>query len=111
MTSSKNLQVENKKGRIWVTIPTTISVTNLLAVQQTIESNLTEGPDNVIIDLVNCDTVNSVLASLIINIRNRVVKADGEIGLVNVSEKCMIKLELMQLDRVLSVYDDESEIR
>ncbi len=110
MALSRKLQIENRRGYLWITMPKSITATNLLSIQEKIESHISDSSERVVIDLVNMDTVNSVLASLIINIRNRIVDSDGLIGLVNVSKKCMVKLQLMQLDRVLTVYEDENEI-
>lgn len=111
MALSGKLQIENRQGFLWIIMPKSITATNLLSIQKRIESHISGSSERVVIDLVNMDTVNSVLASLIINIRNRINDSGGAIGLVNVSKKCMVKLQLMQLDRVLTVYEDESEIK
>lgn len=110
MTLSSTLQIEERKGYLWITLPTGITVTNLLPNQEKIESHLPDNTARVVINLVNIDNINSVIASLIINVRNHVVDSGGSIGLINVSEKCRSKLDMMQLDRVLTIYKDESDI-
>lgn len=110
MLEVPNLQVKNKKGHIWVTLPKDINMKNDLQIQNRIASELTGKSDRVVLDLKNNDTIYSVTIGLIMHLRIQITQSGGSLCLVNASKNCQAKLQQMQLNKVLKIYENEEEV-
>ncbi len=100
------LQIDKKKGHVRIRLPNAIKKGNILQIKNRIEDGLTDCKGKVILDFADIISVFSILITLIIHIRKRVDEFDGELCLVNVSDKCKSQLKAMNLDRILTIYNN-----
>ena len=110
MAEVPNLQIRNKKGHIWVTLPKDINMQNDLQIQNRIVSELTGKSDRVVLDLINNDNIYSVTIGLIIHLRMQITQSGGFLCLVNASKNCQAKLQQMHLNKVMKIYENEEEV-
>ena len=106
MSLIKGLNIEKKEGYTLIKLPHTLNQENILD----IESGLTGYRDTIAIDLSECSNIFSMLITLIIHIRKKVIEEGGNLCLVNVSKTGQQQLTAMNLDIILPMYDSEEEI-
>lgn len=107
MTITYGLQIYKKKGQLWIRLPNAIKKENILQIENRIEDSLKDCEGKVILDFADTLSVFSLLVTLIIHIRKRVGEFGGQLCLVNVSDKCKSQLKAMNLDRILTIYNNE----
>ena len=111
MTKIRGLHIESKKGYIWITLPNSITMDNYLQIRNRIEFRLVDKKkDKVVIDLSDTDSIHSLLIGLILHSRKIVKQNSGTFCLVNTSNKCLIKLQALFLDKIMPIYESEEEI-
>ena len=111
MATSLKLTFENKKGYRWITLPDSINKENFMVIRERIESDLGGGTKKkVTFDLSNMEMVNSTAIDLIMKFRNSVVHCGGEFCVVNITEKCIMQLRSVNLDKILTIYRSEKEM-
>ena len=111
MTDATNLKVENRKGYIWISFPNSISRENILQIQNRIESTLTDESSHVALDLANIDILGSIVIDLIMSVNRIITNLKGSICVVNVSKACLKQFQTMNLDKVVTIYESEEEIK
>lgn len=109
MAKNRRLHIENKNEHLWITLPDLINMDNYLQIRNRIESKLTDKENKVVVDLSNNEIINSLLIGLILHSRKIVKQNSGFFYLVNVSENCIIKFQALFLDKIVQIYENESE--
>lgn len=107
MTINHSMQIDKKNGRVRVRLPNAIKKENILQIENRIEDSLKHCNSKVILDFADILSIFSILVTLIIHIRKQVSEFDGELCLVNVSDKCKSQLKAMNLDKILTIYNNE----
>ena len=110
MNEAPNLQIKKKKEYVWVTLPKHINMQNDVQIENQIVSELTGKSDRLVLDLINNDNIYSITIGLIMHLRAQIIESGGSICVVNTSKKCLAKLQQMQLNRVLKIYENEEEL-
>ena len=108
MTITFGMQIDKKKGQVRIRLPNAIKKENILQIENRVEDTLIECKGKVILDFADILSVFSILITLIIHIMKRVGEFDGELCLVNVSDKCKSQLKAMNLDKILTIHNNES---
>ena len=109
MTVSESLHIEDKNSILWVTLPGSIKRENTLQIQNRIKDALNETITRVFLDLTHLSNLYSVTVTLIMHVREILMKAGYEMYLINVSKRCMKQLVLMKLDTILNIYETEKD--
>ena len=107
MTITYGLQIDKKKGQVWIRLPNAIKKENILQIKNRVEDSLIGCKGKVILNFADTLSVFSILVTLIIHIRKLVGEFGGELCLVNVSDKCNSQLKAMNLDKILTIYNNE----
>ena len=110
MKITYGMQIDKKKGQVWIRLPNAIKKENILQVENRIEDSLTDCEGTVILDFADILSIFSILVTLIIHIKKQVSEIDGELCLVNVSDKCTSQLKAMNLDKILTIYNNEADL-
>lgn len=110
MESITGLSFEKKKGYIVIKLPNLSNQDKVLDIEGEVMSNLSDYGSNVVIDLSESANIYSMLITLIIHIRNKVVSAGGLVCLVNVSINGQKQLNLMNLNMILPIFETEKDI-
>lgn len=109
MTQSLHVQIEKKMDYVWVTLPDALNMENYRQVEELIISRLEGRGLKVVLDCIEIQYLYSSGIGVIIRLRNHIVKNDGMLWLVNVSEKCQDSFTTMKLDKVLPVFSTDLE--
>lgn len=109
MTIIHGLHIEKKKEHIWIGLPDRIRKENISQIENRIESSILGYNGIVVLDLLDTLSIYSMLVALCMHIREKVVESGGMFYIANVSEKCQIQLELMNLDKILTIYKERSQ--
>jgi len=110
MASITGLSIEKKQGYIVIRLPNMSNQDKVLDIEEEIMSSLEEYGSNIVIDLSECANIYSMLITLMIHIRKKVVAAGGTVCLVNVSINGQKQLTLMNLDMILPIFETEKDI-
>lgn len=110
MSLIKGLSIEKKEGYTLIKLPHTLNQENILDIEGEIESSMTGYRDTIAIDLSECSNIFSMLITLIMHVRKKVIEEGGSLCLVNVSITGQQQLTAMNLDIILPIYDSEDEI-
>ncbi len=105
----ETFQIENKKDHLRVTLPDSVTMRNLLQIQNRIEDRLSGSFKNVVLDLSNIIGIYSILVGLILKIKNMAIKSGSSFYLVNVSKQCLEQIESMELDETFNIFKDEKD--
>lgn len=111
MTEITDLKIENKKGYLWISFPNSIGRENILPIQNRIEAILTDESAHVALDFSNIDIAGSIVIDLVMLIRKILSESKGFLCLVNVSKTCLKQFHTMNLDKVVTIYESENEIK
>lgn len=106
----KNLPIDHKNGYCRIKIPDFINQKDLLQIQSRIDMHLKGSNDQVVVDLAQLSYINSLTISLILRLRERVIETGGKFYLINVSDICYQRFELIHLEKVLQFVEDENEL-
>ena len=109
MKVDTHIDVEERSGYTWITIPNTLSMDNYQFIERQIESRLENKPKRVVLDLIYVHQFFSTGISLILRLNKRIVELGGMLWLVNVSEKCREYLISVNLDKVLQIFPTDLE--
>lgn len=110
MSLIKGLDIVKKEGYTVIKLPHLLNQDNFLEIEEEIESSMAGYRETIAIDLSECDNIFSMLITLIIHIRKKVIEAGGELCLINVSINGQQQIKAMNLDMILTMYDSEEEI-
>ncbi len=110
MSSITGLSIEKKKGYIVIRLPNMSNQDKVLDIEEEIGSGLAEYGNIIAIDLSECANIYSMLITLMIHIRKKVVAAGGKLCLVNVSINGQKQLKAMNLDMILPIFETEKDI-
>lgn len=105
MSSSNTIQIESKNGCLWILMPRFIDSNNNLQLQDTIEKNLSDAIDRVVLDCTNVVSITSVTIGLIMRLKGIIEKSGCSMYFINVSEPCFEQLETVNLHKILPVLD------
>lgn len=111
MEEATHLKIENKKGYLWISFPISIGRENILQIRNRIESVLTEKSSRVVLDLSSIDIIGSIVIDLIMLANKIITNSKGSICLVNLSKTCLNQFQTMNLDKVMTIYKSEDEIK
>jgi len=104
MTIMYGLHIKRKRDCIWVRLPNLIKKENVTLVENRIVSAVEGFSGDVVVDLSDTLSIFSILVTLIMKIRKKVLEAGGRFYLAHVSKKCEIQLHEMNLDKILQVF-------
>lgn len=104
---SSGLRITKRKGYWWILLPDAINMDNYEQVENGIESIFSAGGDRLVIDLADTKNMYSAGFGLLVRLRKRVVSSNGEIHLINASEKVLDGLRAVGLDKIMPVYSEE----
>lgn len=110
MTVSESLLFEEKNGYPWITLPGLLKRENLLQTQNRIETSLQGKKAFVALDFKNISNLYSITINLIMRLREFVQAHGGDIFVVNLSDRCLRQLQLMHLEKVLTIYRKEVDL-
>jgi len=111
MTKIQGLNFKQRKGYMWITLPSSITMENYIQIRDRIEIRMVDTKaDKVAIDLSNTDSIHSLLIGLILHSRKIVKQKLGTFCLVNTSKRCLEKLQALFLDKIMPIYESEEEI-
>lgn len=103
MVPTKELFIKQKSGYVCITIPRHVGNENVLQIQNRIEAYINRVYNRIIIDMSSVSDIYSVIVTVIMRLRERVADCNGELFLVNVSERCIRQMKLIHLDKVLTI--------
>ncbi len=110
MNASEGLNIEQKNGRIWITLPGSIRRENTTQLTNRITSHLSGDKDEVVLDFTYLLDIYSITINFILNLREQVLQSRGNIYLVNVSERCRKQLDSVHLKKVIDFFSSEDEL-
>ena len=110
MSLIKGLYIEKKEKYTVIKLPHMLNQENFIEIEEEIDSSLTGYRGTIAIDLSECANIFSMLITMIILIRKKVMGAGGELCLINVSISGQQQLKAMNLDMILPMYDSEKDI-
>ena len=103
------LHIKKRRDCIWIRLPNLIKKENVTLVENRIVS-ATEGYcGTVVVDLSDTLSIFSMLVTLIMKIRKKVLENHGEFFLAHVSKKCQAQLDEMNLDKILLHYKKKED--
>ncbi len=104
MTIINGFQSENKDGHISIKLPGTMKGDTIAQIEKRIDSLINKDISRVDVSLLDVENVYSVLITIIMKIKKKLIQGNGLLYLVNVSERCRQQLESMNLDKVLTIH-------
>ena len=111
MTENTILKIENKKGYLWISFPNSIGSENIITIQNKIEAVITNKSAHVALDFSNIEIAGSIVIDLILAIRKILSETERFLCLVNVPKTCLKQFQAMNLDKVVTIYESEDEIK
>jgi anti-anti-sigma factor len=109
MSSQNELIIEERSGRLWITLPDAITMYDNKEVEQRIGKRLRDRKDHVILDFSHTRAVYSSGLGLMIRIRRFVTERGGTLSLVNVSEPVQELFSALKIDRVFTIFSTDVE--
>lgn len=109
MTQPNQVQIENRRQFIWITLPRELNMDNCQDIEKQIIERLQIKNPKVVIDCCNIQYVYSSGIGLLIRIRNFIVKNEGSFWLVNVSKACRENFLSLRLEKILSIFATDVE--
>jgi anti-anti-sigma factor len=82
----------------------TFSEANFL--KSSIDKGIEKGYVKIVLDLINCEYVDSTFLNVMVNGLKRVTKLDGDIRIVGLQPTVMAMFELTRIFRVFQTYSD-----
>lgn len=111
MANTSIIEIEERKGYLWISFPSAINRENVTQIRNRIETEIEGKEAKVIMDLSSIKAPDSTVINLIVNIRNKLEETKGTLGLVNLSKNCLNLFQAINLDKVLSIYKGEDDIK
>jgi anti-anti-sigma factor len=108
--ANSELTIQRRMGYTWITFPDSISMDNIISIENKIEATLAQGQsDRVVVDLAGVEQLYSSGIGLLIRMRKRVAETGGYLCLVNVTTRLRRLLESAQLQKVFPMYATDVE--
>lgn len=103
------LTVTRRSDTLWIMLPESINFDNSKAVENSIEKNCNGATQRVALDFSRINNLYSSGLGLLIRVRKFVQDKNGELYLVNVSERLREMFLTLNLDRVFTIYATDVE--
>ena len=110
MTVLESILIEDRNGYLWIILPGMIKRENVVQIQNRIEEAAEYKSKYIALDFKNISNIYSITINLIMRLREFVLTYNGDICIVNISDKCYRQMQLMQLTKVLTMYRSEKDI-
>lgn len=105
MTKTFNPSIEERQGCLWITFKDSIDMDNYKTIEDSISQNIKENKlQKVVIDLSQTTALFSSGLGLLMRMHLLAKENSKKIYIVNASEKMREGLEIMNLDKILSIY-------
>ena len=111
MTPASDFYSEKKGGYTLVRLPGRVTRENISQIENRIETIVAENKANIVLDLSTTRDIFSIFITLIMQIKNQVSGVEGKLYLVKINESCLAQLKSMNLDKVLSIYESEEDVK
>ncbi len=106
MVKSIDLQIENRDGFLWISLPEIIDTTNVLQVEKQIDTKLNPSMSDVMLDFSNVINITSITLGMLMRLRRNLIQLDSIMYLSNISKKCLEQLEKTNLDKVFTIFNN-----
>ncbi len=110
MDDTAKLHLEEKNGYIWAKLLETVKRDFIQIIQAKIESSMASIKKDIVIDLSNLDLINSTTINLFMNLQRECSNNSSMLHIVNVSKRCLMQLESVNLDKTLNIFEFEEEL-
>ena len=110
MTNTTLVEIEERKGYLWISFPSSINRDNVIQIRNRIESEIEGKQEKVVLDLSSVKAADSIVINLIVNTRNKIEELKGTLSLVNLTKNCLNLFNAINLDKVLTIYQNEEEL-
>ena len=112
MAKTYNTTIEQRMGCLWVTFKDSIDRDNYKTIEESISQKIKETDlQNVVIDLSKTAALFSAGLGVIMRMHHFVTQKNKHIFIVNASEKLRESLEVMNLNKILSIYSSVEEFK
>jgi len=112
MPKTFNTSIENKTGSLWITFKDSIDMDNYKIIEDGISQKIKESDlQNVVIDLSKTAALFSAGLGVIMRMHHFVTGKNKQLFIVNASEKVKESLEVMNLNKILSIYSSVEEFK
>jgi len=102
-------EVEQRHGALWIVLPNSITLENSRETESRIMGVVGSGVGRVVVDLSRTGMLFSSGLGLLIRLRKKVSDAQGDMCLVNVSQKIKSLLVEVHLDRIFEIFATDVE--
>jgi len=110
MGNNMKVSISEKEGIIVVKLAGQLmGGSDALKINEKLFDILEEGKNKIIVDLGDVTWINSSGLGILIGMLTRVRKEDGDLRLVNISEKIKEILIVTKLDSVFKIYDNTED--
>jgi anti-anti-sigma factor len=109
MNAKSAPKIEEKSGRVWVTLPDAIDMDSYASIENEITRAIAADRAQVVLDLSSTSQLFSSGLGLIIRVRKVVLERNGAVYLVNVSGKIKGIIEAVNLDGLFPLYATDVE--
>ena len=111
MTDTSIIEVQERKGYIWISFPGSINRENVKQIQSRIETEIKGRQARVVFDLSGIKAPDSTVINFIVNTRNKIREEEGTLSLTNLTKDFKNLLQTINLDKILTIYRSEEEIK
>lgn len=101
--------VTSRFGAHWIMLPDSISLENCKIYENEIEESCKGTIDKVVLDFSRVNNIYSSGLGLIIRLKKFVQQKNGELCIVNVSEKLSAFFKSLNLDKVFTIFSTDTE--
>jgi len=105
---TNGLFIEKKSGYVCISLPRQIRHEHTLHIQGRIEACIDRTGSRIIVDMSSITDIYSVIVTILMRLRECVADCNGELFLVNVSQRCLQQLKLIHLDKVLTILKNKN---
>jgi len=109
MEVREELSIESKLGCVWFTMPPSIDLDNYQKIESHIEKIIDDSSRHVVLDLDRLEHLYSSGIGLLLRLHQKIAKLGWSLYLVNVPAKIHRILHLVNLDKILTLYDTDVE--
>jgi anti-anti-sigma factor len=111
MPIKPGLECKEKRGYLWITLPAKIDKENVSVLRGRIESEMMiRDAARVVLDCSRIEMITSTAIDLIMFFHGRITGSSGVLYVTNLSGRCMMQLQSVNLDRVLTICEREDGI-
>ena len=110
MANTSIIEIEERKGYLWISFPSSINRDNVIQIQNRIETEIEGKQIHVAFDLSTVKAADSTVINLIVNSRNKIEEGKGTLSLVNLTKECQNLFQAINLDKILKMYKSEKDL-